>query len=99
MPRRLIACLLIFSSAFSQAAQAYTQDWLPQRGAALKLANISAGPSTGLRTGGGLNVNAAGGVAIDIPTVQATQAPPAQTDAQGYLIPPVPLTAEQQAAQ
>jgi len=89
--RRLIACLLIFCSAFSQAAQAYTQDWLPQRGAALKLANISAGK--------GLNVNATGGVAIDIPTVQATPAPPAQTDAMGKIIPPVPLTAEQQAAQ
>ena len=57
----------------------------------LKLANISAGK--------GLNVNATGGVAIDIPTVQATPAPAAQIDAKGNIIPPVALTAEQQAAQ
>ncbi|HUX31860.1 MAG TPA: DUF637 domain-containing protein, partial [Thiobacillus sp.] len=57
----------------------------------LKLANISAGK--------GLNVNATGGVTIDIPAVQATPAPPAQTDAMGKIIPTVPLTAEQQAAQ
>ena len=57
----------------------------------LKLANIS--------TSKGLSVNANGGVAIDIPTVQATPAPAAQTDAKGNIIPPVALTAEQQAAQ
>ena len=57
----------------------------------LKLANIS--------TGKGLSVNANGGVAIDIPTVQATPAPAPQTDAKGNIIPPVALTAEQQAAQ
>jgi hypothetical protein len=57
----------------------------------LKLANISAGK--------GLSVNATGGVAIDIPTVQATPAPAAQTDVMGKIIPPAPLTAEQQSAQ
>jgi filamentous hemagglutinin len=73
----------------------------------IKLANISTGLSTGLRTGKGLSVNANGGVAIDIPTVQTTPAPAPQTDAKGpstgsgqaKLIPPVALTAEQQAAQ
>ncbi|OIR09839.1 filamentous hemagglutinin [mine drainage metagenome] len=64
-----------------------------------KLANISTGPSTGLRTGKGLSVNAKGGVAIDIPTVPATPASAPQTDAKGNIIPPVALTAEQQAAQ
>jgi hypothetical protein len=65
----------------------------------LKLANISSAK--------GLSVNANGGVAIDIPTVQTTPAPAPQTDAKGpstgsgqaKLIPPVALTAEQQAAQ
>lgn len=73
----------------------------------LKLANISAGPSTGLRTGGGLSVDANGGVAIDIPAVPATPAPAPTRDANGpstgsgqaKLIPVVPLTPEQQAAQ
>lgn len=57
----------------------------------LKLANISSAK--------GLSVNANGGVAIDIPTVQTTPAPAPQTDAKGNIIPPVALTAEQQAAQ
>ena len=57
----------------------------------LKLANISAGR--------GLSVNAAGGVAIDIPAVQSTPAPAAQTDAMGKIIPLVLLTTEQQAAE
>ena len=65
----------------------------------LKLANLNAGPSTGLGTGGGLSVNAQGGVVIDIPAVPAPAAPAPQTDALSRIVAPVPLTAEQQAAQ
>ena len=56
----------------------------------LKLANISAGE--------GLTVNAAGGIETDIPEVKPAVAP-AQYDEKGKLIPPVPPTAEEQAAQ
>lgn len=65
----------------------------------LKLANISAGPSTGFRTGGGLSMNANGGIVVDIPDVPATPAPAPKRDANGKLIPVVPLTPEQQTAQ
>jgi filamentous hemagglutinin len=65
----------------------------------LKLANLNAGPSTGLGTGGGLSVNAQGGVVIDIPAVPAPAAPAPKTDALSRIVAPVPLTAEQQAAQ
>ena len=57
----------------------------------LKLANISAGK--------GLSVDAKGGVAIDIPAVQATPTPAPQIDANGKIIPAVPLTPAQQEAQ
>ncbi|KXS32931.1 MAG: hypothetical protein AWT59_0940 [Candidatus Gallionella acididurans] len=57
----------------------------------LKLANISAGK--------GFNVNANGGVVVDISNVPATPAPAPKRDANGKLIPVVPLTPEQQAAQ
>jgi filamentous hemagglutinin len=73
-----------------------SQLWQSQSGSGsytetLKLANISAGK--------GLSVNAAGGIAIDIPVVAATPAPAPTTDAKGKIVKPVPLTAAQQAAQ
>jgi len=85
MPRRLIAHPLIFCFTFSQAAQAYTQDWLthPVRTDTWRTDTIGSslsGDSISITQGerSGLTVNATGDIIVDIPEVPKEAPAPAE---------------------